>query len=53
MGTFARLWGEIELAEGSTASAKSWLTKAKKIYDEGGDTTGSVGITRLLVSLKS
>jgi tetratricopeptide (TPR) repeat protein len=47
-GTFARLCGEIELAEGSKDSAKSWLTSAHRAYKQAGSPDAAEAIRRLM-----
>jgi hypothetical protein len=51
MGTFSLLWGEVEIAEGSKDSARSWLLKAKTEFEKGDDRTQSESVTRLIAAL--
>jgi tetratricopeptide (TPR) repeat protein len=48
MGTFARLWGEIEAAEGSIESAKSWMKEAVTAFDADGQADKSADVRRML-----
>jgi tetratricopeptide (TPR) repeat protein len=48
MGTFALLWGEIEAAEGSIESAKSWMKDAVTAFDADGQADKSEDVRRML-----
>ena len=48
MGTFALLWGEIEAAEGSIESAKSWMKDAVTAFDADGQVDKSEDVRRML-----
>jgi tetratricopeptide (TPR) repeat protein len=48
MGTFALLWGEIEAAEGSIESAKSWMMDAVAAFDADGQADRSEQVRRVL-----
>ncbi len=53
VASLALLWAEIDLAEGMTTSAASWLVTARNKFAESEDTGGLVKVTRLLDTLRA
>ena len=51
MGTFARLWGEIEIAEKSIDTAKSWMRDAIIAFEADGQPDKSDEVRRMLAVL--
>lgn len=47
------LWAEIDLAEGKTTSAATWLVTARNKFAESGDGEGVTRVTRLLDTLRA
>ena len=52
VGGLALLWAEIELAEGKTSSAASWLATAREKFVRSEDDSGVADATRLLDRLR-
>lgn len=53
VGRLALLWAEIELAEGKTSSAASWLVTARDKFAQDDDEGGIADATRLLDTLRA
>ncbi len=53
VGGFALLWAEIDLAEGKTSSAASWLATARDKFAQDEDEDGVADATRLLDALRA
>jgi tetratricopeptide (TPR) repeat protein len=51
MGVYARLWGEVAVAEGSIESAKSWLRDAIEAFEHEGQTDKSIDARQMLARL--
>jgi hypothetical protein len=49
----ALLWAEIDLAEGKTASAATWLVTARDKFAQSEDEGGVADATRLLDTLRA
>lgn len=52
VGGLALLWAEIDLAEGKTSSAASWLATAREKFVRSEDDSGVADVTRLLDRLR-
>jgi hypothetical protein len=53
VANLALLWAEIDLAEGKTTSAATWLATARKKFTESEDEGGLAHVTRLLDKLRA
>jgi tetratricopeptide (TPR) repeat protein len=53
VGRLALLWAEIDLAEGKTSSAASWLATARDKFAQNGDEDGIAEATRFLDTLRT
>jgi tetratricopeptide (TPR) repeat protein len=53
VGRLALLWAEIDLAEGKTSSAASWLATARDKFAQDDDEDGVADATRLLDTLRA
>jgi tetratricopeptide (TPR) repeat protein len=53
VASLALLWADIDLAEGKTSSAATWLITARNKFTEGGDEGGAAHVTRLLDTLRA
>jgi hypothetical protein len=49
----ALLWAEIDLAEGKTSSAATWLATAREKFAQSEDQSGVADATRLLDRLRA
>ena len=53
VASLALLWAEIDLAEGKTTSAATWLVTARNKFAESEDEGGVAHVTRLLDTLRA
>ena len=53
VASLALLWAEIDLAEGKTTSAETWLVTARNKFAESDDEGGVARVTRLLKTLRA
>jgi hypothetical protein len=53
VASLALLWAEIDLAEGKTTSAATWLVTARNKFAESEDEGGVADVTRLLDTLRA
>ena len=53
VASLALLWADIDLAEGKTTSATTWLVTARNKFAEGEDEGGVAHVTRLLDTLRA
>jgi hypothetical protein len=53
VANLALLWAEIDLAEGKTTSAATWLVTARSKFSQSEDEGGVTHVTRLLETLRA